>query len=214
MTQHHGPSDPSELPHSPAADRNKAPILAALQRLLPPAGRALEVAAGTGQHAAHFAAALPAWRWLPTEPDAAMLPVIARRCAGLANVDEARQLDVREVERWPVDAGTLDAVYCANMIHIAPWPCCEALMQGAARGLRPGGVLVLYGPFVVEGEPLALSNAAFDADLRRRNPAWGLRTLASVAAAAAAAGLHQVERVAMPANNLLLVLRAGAPAAS
>jgi len=201
------PSDASPLPHSPAADRNKAPILAELQRLLPPAGQALEVAAGTGQHAAHFAAALPAWYWLPTEPDAALLPVIARRCAGLSNVAAPLQLDVRSAD-WPAAPGTLDAVYCANMIHIAPWACCEALLQGAGRSLRDDGWLILYGPFIVEGEALAPGNAAFDADLRRRDPAWGLRTLASVSAAAEAAGLHLAERVAMPANNLLLALQA------
>ncbi|MBO9643340.1 MAG: DUF938 domain-containing protein [Pseudacidovorax sp.] len=188
---------------SPAAERNKGPILAELLRLLPVRGHMLEVAAGTGQHAAHFAAALPEWTWLPTEPDAAMLPAIAARTADLPQVLAPVALDVSEA--WPVAPASLDAVYCANMVHISPWDCTEDLMRGAGRALRPGGLLVLYGPYVVEGEPLAPSNAAFDADLRRRNPAWGLRTLAEVTAKAAEAGLDAMERVDMPANNLLLV---------
>ena len=198
--------DPHALPTSPAADRNKGPILAELLQRLPASGRALEVAAGTGQHAAHFAAALPGWQWLPTEPDAAMLPVIAARCAGLPNVAPPQVLDVRSPD-WPVAPASLDALYCANMIHIAPWACGEALLRGAGRHLRMGGWLLVYGPFVVEGEALAPGNAAFDADLRRRDAAWGLRRLGAVADAAEAAGLALAERVAMPANNLLLVLR-------
>jgi len=190
---------------SPAAERNKGPILAELLRLLPVRGHLLEVAAGTGQHAAHFAAALPEWTWLPTEPDATMLSAIAARTADLPQVAVPVALDVREA--WPVAPASLDAVYCANMVHISPWDCTEGLMHGAGRALRPGGLLVLYGPYVVEGEPLARSNAAFDADLRRRNPAWGLRTLADVTAQAAEAGLDPLERLDMPANNLLLAFR-------
>ncbi len=187
---------------SPAAERNKGPILAELLRLMPTRGRLLEVAAGTGQHAAHFAAALPAWTWQPTEPDAAMLPAIAARTGGLPNVLPPLALDVRAP--WPVAPASLDGVYCANMLHIAPWDCCAGLMNGAGTALRPGGRLVVYGPFVVDGEPLAASNVAFDEDLRRRDPAWGLRPLAQVQAVAEAAGLALVERTAMPANNLLL----------
>ncbi|SIR73385.1 DUF938 domain-containing protein [Pseudacidovorax sp. RU35E] len=190
---------------SPAAERNKGPILAELLRLLPVRGHMLEVAAGTGQHAAHFAAALPDWRWLPTEPDAALLPAIAVRTANMPQVLAPVALDVREA--WPVAPASLDAVYCANMIHISPWDCTAGLMRGAGRALQPGGLLVLYGPYVVDGEPLAPSNAAFDADLRRRDPAWGLRDLAAVQAEAAKAGLAGVERVSMPANNLLVVFR-------
>lgn len=190
-------------PHSPAADRNKAPILSVLRRWLGPTGRALEIAAGTGQHAAHFAAALPDWQWMPSEPDAAMLPAISARCGRLPNVSTPMQLDVRDAD-WPAPDQALDAVYCANMIHIAPWTCCESLLHGASRCLRPGGLLALYGPYIVEGEPLAPSNAAFDVSLRSRNSAWGLRTLGTVAATAHATGLILVERVDMPANNLLL----------
>lgn len=190
------------LPHSPAAERNAPHILLALQAWLPPQACVLEVASGTGQHAQHFAAAMPAWEWQPTEAGSAPLAAIAARCAGLPAVRPPLVLDV--LASWPVPAAGFDAVYAANLLHIAPWAATPAFMQGAARALRPGGVLVVYGPFIVDGEALAPSNAAFDADLRARHALWGLRALGEVQAAAASAGLRLAERRAMPANNLLL----------
>ncbi len=189
--------------HSPAAERNAAPILAALQRRLPARGTLLEIASGTGQHAAAFAAALPGWRWLPTDADARVLASIAAWCTGLPNVEPPRMLDVA-AEPWADLPAALDAVWCANLIHIAPWPVTGALMRGAARHMAPWGQLLTYGPYLEEGVPAAPSNLAFDADLRARNPAWGLRRLDEVAAEAAAAGLALHERLEMPANNLLL----------
>lgn len=194
--------------HSPAADRNAAPILAVLQRVLPPQGTLLEIASGTGQHAAAFAAALPRWRWLPTDADPRALASIAAWCAGLANVDAPRLLDVA-AEPWNGVPVGLDAIYCANLIHIAPWPRTGALMRGAARHLAPRGVLLTYGPYVEDEVPTAPSNVAFDADLRARDPAWGLRRLAEVASEATAVGFALRERVALPANNLLLVWARG-----
>ncbi len=196
--------------HSPAAERNRAPVLAELQRVLPASGAMLEIAAGTGQHAAHFAAGLPGWRWLPTDGDACSLESIDAWCEGLANVLPARRLDVM-ADVWDGVPAQVDAVYCANLLHIAPWPACAALMHGAVRHLAPQGRLLLYGPYVVDGEPTAHTNLAFDADLRRRNPLWGLRRLADVVGQASLAGLRLCERVAMPANNLLLVLGRGSP---
>jgi hypothetical protein len=196
--------DPVRL-RSPAAERNRGPILAELQRLLPAQGLALEIASGSGQHAAHFAVGLPAWRWQPTDHDPHALASIAAWCAGLANVLPAQLLDV-SAAAWPAAPAQVDAIYCANMLHIAPWSACGALMRGAARHLAPQGLLLLYGPFFVDDEPAAASNVAFDADLRRRDPAWGLRQLSDVLAQAQSAGLRLRERVAMPANNLLLVL--------
>lgn len=200
---------PSTLPFSAAADRNKAPILELLRTVLPANARVLEIAAGTGQHAAHFAAAQPHWDWQPTDAQAHALPGIAATCAGLANVRAPLRLDVL-ASPWPVAAAAFDAVYCANLVHIAPWACCPALLRGAAPSLLPGGVLVLYGPYLVDGEPTAPSNLAFDADLRARDPAWGLRRLQDVAAEAAAAGFVIERRAPMPANNLTLVLRLAA----
>jgi hypothetical protein len=191
--------------HSPAAERNGPPILAALQRLLPAQGLMLEVASGTGQHAAHLSAGLPGWQWQPTDVDAASLPSIRTWCAGLAQVREPIVLDVL-AQPWPGELpAEVDAMFCANMIHIAPWACTAALMRGAARQLAPQGVLVTYGPYLEDGVSTSAGNLAFDADLRGRNPAWGLRALSAVAAEARAAGLAMRERVAMPANNLLLV---------
>ena len=190
--------------HSPAADRNKGPILAELLRLLPAQGVALEIASGTGQHAAHFAAALPGWNWQPADADPGALASTAAWCEGLANVAPALQLDVL-ASPWAGVSERIDALFCANLLHIAPWVACAALMQGAARHLAPGGLLLTYGPYLVDGEPVAPGNLAFDSDLRARNPDWGLRRLGEVVATAQGAGLRLRERVVMPANNLLLV---------
>jgi SAM-dependent methyltransferase len=195
-----------ELPFSAAADRNRRPILDVLARVLPPSATVLEIASGTGQHAAHFAAAHPGWTWRPTDADTSALPGIAQRCAGLANVRPPLQLDVLALP-WPEALGRLDAVYCANLLHISPWATCEALMRGAARHLNTGGLLVLYGPYFADGEPAAPGNTAFDADLRSRNAAWGVRRLADVENEAARLGLVFDQRIAMPANNLTLVFR-------
>jgi SAM-dependent methyltransferase len=200
---------PHPLPTSPAAERNKGPILAELQGLLPARGRLLEIAAGTGQHAAHFVAGLPGWLWQPTDPDAAALASIQawRAHSQVTGLLAPLQLDVLQAP-WPVEQAGVppwNAVFCANMLHIAPWACCAALMQGAARVLAPAGLLITYGPYRVDGEATAAGNLAFDADLRARNPAWGLRELHAVAAEAERAGLALQQRVAMPANNLLLV---------
>lgn len=196
----------SELPHSPAADRNKEAILAVLRSVLPESGAALEIAAGTGQHAAFFAAALPQWTWQPTEFDEAMLPAIAARIAEsrLQNVLPPVALDVA-APAWPTFPQAFDAIYCANMLHIAPWEACAGLMRGAARHLSRDGVLVTYGPYLEDDVPTATSNLAFDQSLRARHPAWGIRRREDVEAQARSAGLALRERHAMPANNLLLV---------
>jgi hypothetical protein len=188
---------------SPAAERNRGPILLQLQRLLPPHGLLLEVASGTGQHAAFCSAGLTGWQWQPTDYDAGSLPSINAWCAGLPSVRPALQLDVLQPV-WPGVPAQVDAVFCANMIHIAPWACCAGLMQGAARHLAPSGLLVTYGPYLEDDVPTAPGNRAFDADLRTRNPAWGLRRREDVETVAAQSGLRLLERVALPANNLLL----------
>jgi hypothetical protein len=194
---------------SPAADRNKQPILEALQKLLPPQGHALEIASGTGQHTAWFAAALPGWRWQPTDADPEALPAIAAWTAGsgLANVDAPLHLDVLSAS-WPREGASFtspfDAIYCANMLHISPWATCAALMRGSAWHLAPGGLLITYGPYLEGDVPTSPGNLAFDESLRSRNPAWGIRPLDDVRAAAEAVGLHLQSRQQMPANNLLL----------
>jgi ubiquinone/menaquinone biosynthesis C-methylase UbiE len=195
-----------DLPHSPSADRNKEPILAQLRRILGERGTALEIASGTGQHAVWFAAAMTQWTWQPTDFDPGMLPVIAERIArsGLSNVLPPKQLDVT-APAWPSFAGRFDAIFCANMLHIAPWETCPALMAGAARLLEHGGKLITYGPYFEQGVPPAPSNIAFDQSLRARDPSWGIRALEQVVAEAVRSGLVLSQRVVMPANNLLLV---------
>ncbi len=191
--------------HSPAAERNAGPILAELLRLLPPQGLMLEIASGTGQHAAHFSAGLPHWQWQPTDANAETLDSIADWCAGLSGVRPPAWLDLLEpkLDAWLKEP--VDAIFCANLIHIAPWACTPALMQLASRWLQPQGLLLTYGPYLEADVSTAPSNAAFDADLRRRNADWGIRRLEAVAAEAERCGLHLRERIAMPANNLLLV---------
>lgn len=198
-----------DLPHSPAADRNKEPILAQLRGILGARGTALEIASGTGQHAVCFAAALPGWVWQPTDANPEMLPGIAARVArgNLANVLAPQQLDVT-APGWPPLPRNFDVIFCANMLHIAPWQACLGLMAGAAHHLAPQGSLITYGPYFEDGVPPAPSNLAFDEDLRARDPSWGIRKLEDVVAAARRCGLVLVQRHAMPANNLLLVFKA------
>lgn len=192
--------------HAPAAERNKQPILDVLRRVLPASGTVLEVASGTGQHVAHFAAALPALTWQPSDRTDQEFASIVAWCAS-AGASNARPPIVLDVTREPWPLATVDAIFCANMIHIAPWQACLGLLRGAGRHLAPGAPLVLYGPFRIGGEHTAPSNAAFDADLRARDPAWGVRDLDEVARVAASHGLELEERVAMPANNLTVILR-------
>jgi SAM-dependent methyltransferase len=208
------------LAHSTAAERNRGPILDLLRQRLPGQGAALEIASGTGQHAAHFAAALPGWSWQPTDLEPDLFGAISGWAAqaGAVNVREPLRLDVLQ-PRWPAEgqafeAAQFDLVFCANMLHIAPWPCCAGLMQGAARHLAPDGCLVTYGPYLEDSVPTAPGNLEFDASLRARNPAWGIRRLEDVASVAAQAGLTLAERHAMPANNLLLVWSRALPAAT
>jgi len=166
----------------------------------------LEIASGTGEHAVHFAAALPQLTWQPTDRDGDARASIAahRAAAGLPNVLPVLELDAR-APRWPLEHA--DAVVAINMIHIAPWAAAEGLFAGAARVLAPGGVLYLYGPFQEHGRHTAPSNAAFDASLRASDPDWGVRDLGDVCDLAGRNGLVLDQRVAMPANNLSLVFR-------
>jgi hypothetical protein len=196
--------------YAPATLRNREAILAVLARALPPRGLVLEVASGSGEHVVHFAAALPALEFQPSDPDPASRASIDAWAvaASLPNLRPALALDA-EAEIWPVAAA--DAVLCINMIHIAPWRACCGLIRGAARILGAGGVLYLYGPYKRAGRHTAPSNAEFDLGLRARNPEWGVRDLEAVAELANAAGFLAPAVEAMPANNLSLVFRRLAP---
>ncbi|MFG1400751.1 DUF938 domain-containing protein [Xanthobacter sediminis] len=190
---------------APSAARNREPIRAVLSPLLAPGARVLEVASGSGEHAVHMARARPDLTWQPSDPSPEARASIAAWIAaeGLANMRAPLALDA--AADWPVEAA--DAVVCINMLHISPWAATEGLMRGAARLLPPGSPLYVYGAFRRAGMPTVESNAAFDADLRRRDPRWGLRKLEDVAACAAGQGIDLEQVVEMPANNLSLVFR-------
>lgn len=188
--------------HAPAALRNRGAIAEALRAILPLSGLVLEVASGSGEHAAYFAEEFPTIDWQPTDPDASALASIAAWSEGLANACTPLMLDAA-ADVWPVAAA--DAVLCINMVHIAPWEATLGLMAGAARLLAPGAPLILYGPYRRAGVPTAESNEAFDLSLKSRDARWGLRDVEAVTAAAAGFGLESV--IEMPANNLILVYR-------
>ena len=216
---------------APSADRNKEPIAAVLAKYQPFAGgkpaTVLEVASGTGQHAAHLATTFPHVVWQPTEyaggsagPESPaygdLSPVFASVVAytgGMKNVRPPLALDA-SAGTWPVaiESNTFDAIYACNILHISPYAVTEGLLAGAARLLAPGtGVLCVYGPFMVDGEHTADSNAAFSERLKAQNDAWGVRDSTAVAETALTRhGLELVAREPMPANNFMLVFRKAA----
>jgi SAM-dependent methyltransferase len=190
--------------YSPSAARNRDPILEVLRAHLGVSETVLEIASGTGEHVAHFAAALPELRWQPSDPLPEHRASINAWAAGLTNVLPALPLDAVSID-WAIPR--VDAVLCINMIHIAPWAAAEGLFAGAARILAPGGLLALYGPFRRAGVPMEPGNAAFDADLRSRDPNWGLREIETVAELAAVNGFGPPAITPMPANNTMLLFR-------
>ncbi|MGF1537487.1 MAG: DUF938 domain-containing protein [Elainellaceae cyanobacterium] len=219
---------PDERQYAPATERNRDVILAVLQSVLPPKGTVLEVSSGTGQHAVYFAPRLQPRTWLPSDPSAeALRSIVAwQRHQPAENLRPPIYLDARD-SVWPVEkdaassgpdsdsaartnpVGPITAIVNINMLHISPWEAGLGLLAGAGRILaEAGGVLYLYGPFQIQGQMMP-SNAAFDQMLRSQNPAWGVRELDDVVAAAQAQGLKLVKQVPMPANNLSLVFKVG-----
>jgi SAM-dependent methyltransferase len=189
---------------APAAERNREPIFDALSPLLGEEARVLEIGSGTGQHAAYFTERMPKWVWQPSDTRAEALESIAAyqlesSCAGFLPPIE---LDVQR-SKWP--AGHFDAVFCANVIHIAPWSVCIALLEGASRLLSEKQRLIFYGPFRFRGELAPESNRAFDQKLRSEDTRWGIRDIVDVADAARTVGFNEPSMHAMPANNHLLV---------
>jgi len=190
---------------APAALRNREPIAEVLAEWLPASGLALEVASGTGEHAVFFAERFPQLEWQPTDIYAEALASIGawREASGLPNVREPLRLDAA-AEAWPIDR--VDAVLSINMVHISPWTSALGLISGAARLLPTGAPLILYGPWLKADIPTAPSNLAFDADLRGRDPEWGLRRVEDFAEAARLS-FELADIRPMPANNLMLLLR-------
>lgn len=192
----------ADKPVAPSCERNQGPILEVLQRHFDGTHHVLEVGSGTGQHAVHFAAAMPGVSWQASDR-ADYLPGIALWLdeAALANTPPAIELDVDG--RWP-DA-RFDAVFTANSLHIMGWPQVEAFFAGVGAVLEPGGLLVVYGPFNVGGEFTSESNRAFEQWLKDRDPVSGIRDIEAVDALARGIGLVRVEDNAMPANNRCIV---------
>ena len=193
--------------HAPATQRNRDVIASVLINVLPRDGLVLELASGSGEHAVHFASLFPGLTWQPSDPDPRALASIEawRSRAGLPNLLQPLRIDAAAPE-WPIKAA--DALVCINMTHISPWSATEGLIAGAQRLLKPGQLLYLYGPFKRAGMAVAPSNAAFDASLRERNPAWGLRVAEDVIALARRHGFGRYETVDMPANNLSIIVYA------
>lgn len=189
----------------PATQRNREPIAAALSDKLPASGLFLEIASGSGQHVVYLAERFPGLTYQPSDPDERACTSIAAWIAhsGHPHIRPPLAIDAA-TGQFPLDADSVDVVFNANMVHIAPWSACVGLMRGAGRCLKPHGQLIMYGPYRLAGQHTAPSNEAFDADLKARNPEWGVRDLADVQQVAAAEGLNFVQQVPMPANNLLV----------
>lgn len=191
---------------SPSVARNREPILEALRPFLPPRGLVLEIASGSGEHAAFLAENLTHLDFCPSDPDAAARRSIAAwgQSLGLANLRAPLALDARE-EDWPIDAA--DAILCINMIHISPWSATEGLFKGAARIMASDAPLFLYGPYRRQSVETAPSNVEFEAWLKAKDPAFGLRDLEAVADCAARNGFLETAVIDMPANNLSVIFR-------
>lgn len=189
---------------APSAQRNRDAILAVLRDVLPSSGRVLEIASGSGEHAVHFAGALPGLTFQPSDPSPDAVASIAAWTAesGLGNILPPRVVDAT-APHWPIE--TADAILCINMIHIAPWAAAEGLFEHAGRLLKQGQPLYLYGPYKRPDRPLEPSNAAFDESLRGRDLAWGLRELEAVTALGTSNGFGAPEVIEMPANNLSVI---------
>lgn len=193
------------LPVWPAAERNKQPILEVLEeRLLGRSGIFLELSSATGQHIVHFAPRLPQFTFVPSDFAEEHLVTLRERVrlVDLPNLRGPVAIDVTH-ESWNIEP--CGVIYNANMIHIAPWEAAEGLFRGAARHLKEGGLLVTYGPYSFSGRHTSESNAEFDASLRARDPAWGVRDVDDLKRIAQAAGLSLREPIAMPKNNFILV---------
>jgi hypothetical protein len=199
---------PAEGPRrsAPAALRNREPIAQVLRDWLPARGLVLEIASGTGEHAVYFAERFPHLEWQPSDVHADALASIQawKEALPLSNLRAPIRLDASSPD-WEI--GQADALLSINMVHISPWSSALGLIDGAAGILPRGGPLILYGPWLeADVEPVA-SNLAFDADLKLRDPEWGLRKVEDFAAAAARQGIVLDRRQPMPANNLMLLFR-------
>lgn len=198
---------------APATERNRAPILDCLREYLPDRGTVLEIASGTGEHAAYFCEHLTNITWQPTNFDSDHLQSTAawQQFANLQNFKPVLELDAT-ADSWPVETADyqslpIDVIFNANMIHISPWSVTRGLFKGASRVLPTGGKLILYGPYKLNGEQTSPSNAEFEKWLKAQNAAFGVRDLADVIAEGALHGITHLKSVTMPANNFIQVFQ-------
>lgn len=210
---------PDHRQYAPATERNRESIASVLAAALPEAGTILEIASGTGQHAAFFAPRFAPRHWLPSDPNPTARRSIEswRLSADQPTLHPPLEIDVTQgdwperVKQWQRHHPTVPPLRAAvniNMIHISPWAACEGLFAGAAQLLQTeGDVLYIYGPFMQDGQHTAPSNEAFDRSLRSQNPEWGVRDMAAVAQVAQAQGFELRETIAMPANNFSLIFK-------
>lgn len=191
---------------APAALRNREPIAEVLGDWLPATAVVLEIASGTGEHAVYFAERFRGLEWQPTDVHPAALASIEawRIASDRSNVRQPMALDSASSD-WPIE--NADALLSINMVHISPWRSALGLLDGAGRLIRSGGPLILYGPWLKDDMPAVQSNLDFDADLRRRDPEWGLRRVEDFAEAAEQRGFDLEECRSMPANNMMLLFR-------
>lgn len=188
--------------HAPATLRNRDAIADQLARHLPESGLVLEVASGSGEHCAHFAARFGGLNWQPSDPDAAAVASIADWCAGMGNVAPPLTIDARAAD-WGL--ARADALLCINMVHISSWSATVGLFTQSSKLLPQGGPLILYGPYFRKDHPTAPTNLAFDESLKSRNAEWGIRWLEDVTELAEAKGFSLEAIHEMPANNLTVV---------
>jgi len=194
------------LPHSPACERNREPILVVLRQHFGGCTRVLEIGSGTGQHAVCFAAALPGLSWQSSDRAQYLHGIRGwLDCAALPNTPAPLELDVTRLEQWPAHA--YDAAFTANTLHIMGWPQVEALFEMLGHALLSSATLVIYGPFKYAGQHTSDSNAGFDLQLKSDAPERGIRDFEAVESLARDQGFVLIADIAMPANNRSLVFR-------
>lgn len=201
-------SDGEAKRFAPATERNRDAIASVLKGILPSSGLVLEIASGTGEHIVHFAAMFPNLKWQPSDSDPAALASIAAWQNDVRSANLLAPLKIDAVANWEI--GYADAIICINMAHISPWSATLGLLRNASRILPKGVPLYLYGPYIQNSVPTAVSNLDFDESLKSRNPEWGLRSVEAIENAARTAGFDLIEVIPMPANNLSLVFRRAA----
>lgn len=201
-------SDGEAKRFAPATERNRDAIASVLKGILPSSGLVLEIASGTGEHIVHFAAMFPNLKWQPSDSDPAALASIAAWQNDVRSANLLAPLKIDAVANWEI--GYADAIICINMAHISPWSATLGLLRNASRILAKGVPLYLYGPYIQNSVPTAVSNLDFDESLKSRNPEWGLRSVEAIENAARTAGFDLIEVIPMPANNLSLVFRRAA----